>query len=150
LLNKLFEAINTVTGADFTGYRRTTIVRRIQRRMALRRTENVRQYVARSLKEPAELQALFQDMLIHVTEFFREPDVFEALKAKIIPALLRERNGGEPVRVWVPGCASGEEVYSLAMLILECAGQTFAPQPALQIFGTDLSELAVVRARKGL
>ena len=107
------------TGVNFAQYRQSTLLRRVQRRMVLTRTESFDAYVDLLHKSPAELDALYQDVLIHVTSFFREPEVFEALREIVFPALVKGRTRDEPIRIWLPGSSTGEEVYSVAITLFE-------------------------------
>jgi two-component system CheB/CheR fusion protein len=145
-LNRIFALIQAATRVDFRGYRRATIRRRITRRIIQRRHEGLEAYISDLESNRTELLALCEDLLINVTSFFRDPEVFLALENEILPRLLRERSSDLPLRVWVPGCSTGEEVYSIAMCLIEANARRPAPVP-IQIFGTDLSELAIVTAR---
>ena len=150
---KAFEEIlgmlRTAKGVDFAQYKPGTVHRRTFRRMAIHRVEKPEQY-ARFLKaHREELDLLFQDILIHVTSFFREPTTFKALASYVLPAVLKARSQDDPVRIWVPGCATGEEAYSVAICALECMRQA-GVEVALQVFGTDLSEIALEQARTGV
>ena len=147
-LNKVFTLLRSRTGHDFTYYKHTTIKRRIKRRMLLHKLERLQDFVDFLQVHPEELDALFQDITINVTGFFREPHTFEALDQVILPRLLDGRPTHMPLRIWVPGCSTGEEVYSLAMVILEHLGQRTGMQ--VQIFGTDIDERAVDKARAGI
>jgi two-component system CheB/CheR fusion protein len=148
-LGRIFLSLKKFTGVDFSSYKHSTLNRRIQRRMALHRIERLGQY-ARFLRDnKAEAESLFSDLLINVTRFFRDKGVFTALQKKFLPAILKKKDRNAELRVWVPGCASGEEVYSLAICILETLGKRAATVP-VQIFGTDLSEFAIEHARAGI
>lgn len=147
-LRDILALLLKTTGTDFTAYKPTTIRRRIARRMAVNRAHTLAEYAVRLEANPAEVQALYQDCLICVTSFFRDPDAFQALSERIFPRLMKDRPPDMPIRVWVAGCATGEEAYSLAMCLLERAGE-LAATPALQIFATDLSESALEVARSG-
>jgi len=136
------------TGRDFSYYKRATIVRRISRRMQVNSLDDLPAYLAFLRMHPGESGALLQDLLISVTNFFRDRDAFKALDQHL-PALVAGKDQGEAVRVWVPACATGEEAYSLAMLLLEHAHSLESP-PSLQIFGCDLDEQAIQVARAGL
>ena len=149
-LNTIFQLIRKSTGVDFTNYRHTTIRRRIQRRMIVHKIDNLPRYVKYVQQNPAELKALYQDMLINVTSFFRSPAVFDALKSRIFPAILKHHSEVEPIRIWVPGCSSGEETYSVAMALIEFLGDCGAVTVPLQIFGSDVSENSIEKARNGL
>jgi len=147
---RLLRLVLSATGVDFSNYRQTTVRRRIERRMVLRKVDSMAKYVELLVKEPAEIHALHDDILITVTSFFRDPSVFEALKERVFPSLRREGSGSHSsLRVWVPGCATGEEVYSLAIALFESLADA-GGSPPMQIFGTDVSEAAVDRARAGV
>ena len=135
-------------GVDFRQYRRGTIERRILRRMLMHQHDTHQDYVEHLAAQPTELDALFEDLLIGVTTFFRDPDAFAALQEKGFPELMRGRKANAPVRVWVVGCSSGEEAYSMAIALLEFLGDTALETP-VQIFATDLSETALAKARSG-
>ncbi len=146
-LLKIFRLLRTATGVDFTYYKQATIQRRISRRMVVRQCENLAQYLKFVQEHPDEVKALFQDVLIHVTAFFREPEVHQTLQKFILPRIAARL--GEPLRIWVPGCSTGEEVYSLAISLHELWGET-ASHPAIQIFGTDISEADIQKARAAI
>ena len=148
-LRQLFTLLRAKHDLDLTHYKPSTVERRIRRRMALNKVDTLREYVAIVRKNPAEIELLYSDILIRVTGFFRDPAVFEALQREVFPQLLRAREAKETIRVWVPGCASGEEVYSVAMALLEASSKSGSECP-LQIFGTDVSEQAIERARAGV
>jgi two-component system CheB/CheR fusion protein len=133
---------------DFSRYKRTTVERRLARRMALRQVDGLAEYDELLRNEADEVQALAQDFLIRVTGFFRDPETFVDLSGIVFPALFEHRSPKEPLRIWVPGCASGEELYSIAMVLLEYLGDR-AASFRLQIFATDLSEAAIEKARTG-
>src|SRR5690606_32417263 len=135
-------------GIDFSGYKRTTVLRRIERRMALQRVGGLDEYAALLRDAPDEATALAQDMLIHVTSFFRDPDAFTALKEKVFAPLAQGKDDGDSIRIWVPGCSTGEEVYALAICLLESLDSR-AESITIKIFGTDLSEEAIETARIG-
>jgi len=148
-LDRILALMKKGSGADFGAYKKTTLRRRIARRMVVHRLETLDAY-ARHLEEDAsEIQALYQDCLITVTSFFRDPEVFAALGEQVFPVLLKERPSGAPIRVWVPGCATGEEAYSIAVCLLERAA-ALESHRSFQIFATDLSESALDTARAGL
>lgn len=135
-------------GVDLTNYKKNTIRRRILRRMALLKIENLESYRSYLLTHPQELQALYQDILIKVTCFFRDADAFLALKETVFPSIIKNLRPNAPLRIWVPGCSTGEEVYSIAIVLLECLGDR-AANTRIQIFATDISETAIERARQG-
>lgn len=147
-LGGIFQLLRKTTGVDFTHYRQSTVSRRIQRRMVVNNIDNARDYLKFAQKDPAEINALYQSLLISVTSFFRNPDVFDALKADVFPALLRNRRPESSIRLWTPGCASGEETYSIAIALFEFLGDRASETP-FQLFGTDASEPSVVKARAG-
>ncbi len=145
---EIFAILRSATGVDFSVYKYATIRRRILRRMALMRIESPEKYVQFIRENRAEVQALFQDILIGVTGFFREAGVFDLLAARVFPGLFREP-GNDPVRVWVPGCSTGEEAYSVGMALLEYT-RDHSIRADIQIFGTDLNEPALEKARTGI
>ena len=147
-LREILAFLRTRTGRDFTGYKRATIVRRIARRMQVNGTDHLSGYLNFLRTRPGEAPALLQDLLISVTNFFRDPECFEALRPHL-QELLRAKAAGESVRVWVPGCATGEEAYSLAVMLCDCAREMDSP-PHIQVFATDLDEGAIRIAREGL
>src|SRR6266550_3576966 len=150
-LGRIFLSLKKQMGVDFSAYKESTLIRRIQRRMALHRIEKMSQY-ARFLRDnKKEIEALFDDLLINVTRFFRDEAVFRALKKRFLPALLKNKSKDRQpeLRAWVPGCATGEEVYSLAICILETLGRG-PSKIRIQIFGTDLSESVIEHARLGI
>jgi chemotaxis methyl-accepting protein methylase len=139
------------TGHDFSLYKKNTLYRRIERRMGIHQIDRIATYV-RFLQENAqELELLFKELLISVTSFFRDPEAWEQLKADVIPALLEDRPPGQALRAWMPGCATGEEAYSLAIVFREVLEQVKpARKVPLQIFGTDLDRDAINKARTGV
>ncbi len=147
-LDTIFESLKEATGVDFTHYGQTTILRRIQRRMTIQKLDKLKDYVKHIHENPAEIGALYEDILIDVTSFFRNPQVFEAMKKHVFPKILKNRDSASTVRIWTPGCASGQETYSVAMAMVEVLG-TERAQPAIQLFGTDVSESNVTKARVG-
>ena len=147
LMGQVFRLLRRATRVDFSEYKPPTIRRRIHRRMVLHKMEGLADYVALLHRERNEVNALYQDLLINVTSFFRNPEAFEALRQIVYPAILKERmNGSMPIRIWVPGCSTGEEAYSQAISLVEYLGEERTEVP-IQIFGTDLSESAIQRAR---
>jgi two-component system, chemotaxis family, CheB/CheR fusion protein len=146
---RVFNLLKSGCDVDFTHYRRGTIMRRLARRMAVHKSDTIGDYLALLQATPGEAQALCQDLLIGVTEFFRDPEVFEALAHTVFPRLLEGRSSKTPLRVWVPGCASGEEVYSIAICLLECLDKR-ASSTQIQIFGSDVNGAAIETARAGL
>lgn len=148
-LDKIFGLMRNKTGVDFSSYKRSTIDRRIQRRMVLQKIENLSDYLAYLKENPAEIDNLYNDILIKVTRFFRDPETFEVLKNKIFEEMIRNKPSDAPIRFWVPACSTGEEVYSLAICLLEFLGDRTSNAP-IQIFGTDISDKALEKARAGL
>jgi two-component system, chemotaxis family, CheB/CheR fusion protein len=144
--DKILALLLAATGVDFAQYRQTTLLRRIQRRMVLNQTEDFDAYVELLQKKPDELEALYQDVLIHVTSFFREPEIFESLRESVFPELMKGRNRNDPIRIWLPGSSTGEEVYSVAISLFEFL-ENSSVRPAIQIFGTDVSQRVVEKAR---
>lgn len=149
VLRGILNLLRSSTGSDFTQYKKGTIVRRIRRRMVLHKSRNLVDYAQFLANHPDEVTALHEDILIHVTSFFRDAPAFEILKKKVFPRLLKSRQPGSAIRIWVPGCATGEEVYSLTICVLECAKDQTEDVP-IQIFGTDLNEASLERARAGV
>lgn len=137
------------TGHDFSRYKPSTVTRRIQRRMQILQIDQLPHYLELLRRNREEVQALFKDLLITVTNFFRDKEAFEYLEEQVIPLLFRDKAAGDQVRVWVVGCATGEEAYSIAILLLEYADRLDYP-PEIQIFASDLSDEALGRAREGL
>jgi len=148
-LNSIFQLLHRSTGLDFSHYRQTTILRRIQRRMVVHKVDRLKDYVKYIQTHPEEIKALYQDMLINVTSFFRNPKVFDSLKTEIFPEILKNWRPEATIRVWTPACASGEETYSMAIALLEFLGDKVAQTP-VQFFGTDVSESSVAKARGGV
>src|SRR5947207_5378821 len=145
----ILKLLRTSVGVDFSGYRDTTIRRRIMRRMVLHIKEDLGDYARHLEKDGSELEALYQDILINVTSFFREPETFEALKNSVFPQILQNKPADAPIRIWVPGCSTGQEAYSLVMALLEFLEEK-PGRPAIQMFATDLSEPLLQRAREGI
>ena len=146
---ELFDLLRNGTGIDFSLYRQTTVRRRALRRIALLRQGSLHDYVEYMKEHPDELQALAQDILIRVTHFFRDPEAFEVLAHRVFPALIRKTPPDRAVRIWVPGCSTGEEAYSIAICFLEVAEQMLRHVP-VQVFATDINEAAVEKARRGV
>ncbi len=148
-LARIITLLRGVSGVDFRMYKPSTIRRRIARRMLLHRIGSLTDYVGFLQQNPKEIRDLQEDALINVTRFFRDPEVFEALKNVVFPQTFQDREPDQQVRIWVAGCSSGEEVYSIAMCLLEYL--TGNPvEPTIQIFGTDASEQNIQRARAGI
>jgi two-component system, chemotaxis family, CheB/CheR fusion protein len=147
-VSAILRVLRTASGADFAQYKPASIRRRIARRMLLQKMDDMETYVRYLRQTPAEVQALYDDILIQVTGFFRDPDGFEALTERVFPGLVEDRAADEPIRIWVPGCATGEEAYSLVIRLLEFLGERDS-NVAIQMFATDLSATAIARARAG-
>ena len=147
-IHTIFQLLRKSSGTDFTYYRHTTIRRRIQRRMVVHKIESLEDYVRYLQQNPPEVKALYQDMLINVTSFFRNPAIFDSLKTLVYPSILKNRPR-DTIRVWAPGCASGEETYSLAITLLEFLGDKASEVP-IQLFGTDVNEASIIKARTGV
>ena len=137
------------TGHDFSGYKERTFLRRVQRRMHVLSLATLDAYAARLEGDRTEVAMLFQDLLIGVTAFFRDADTFEALNQTVIPRLFDGKGIDDTLRVWVPGCATGEEAYSLAILLREHADGLGGLAPKIQVFATDIDEPAIAAARVG-
>jgi two-component system CheB/CheR fusion protein len=147
-LKDILHLMRTANGVDFSDYKPATVKRRILRRMALHKIGKLKEYVLFLRRHPSEVEALYEDILIKVTSFFRDPDAFEALKAEVFPSILKHRSPEEPVRVWVPGCSTGEETYSQAIALIEFLGNRRSDIP-FQLFGTDLRQGSIEKARAG-
>ncbi|HEY5928202.1 MAG TPA: CheR family methyltransferase [Kofleriaceae bacterium] len=145
----ILELLQTRTGHDFAVYKRAVLQQRLLRRMRIRQTATVVEYERFLRKTPGELAHLFRDFLISVTDFFRDAGTFEALAARVIPTLFEGKGRNDEVRVWVPGCATGEEAYSIAIMLWEYAARLASP-PRLQLFATDIDEEALRDARAGI
>ncbi|MGE5646303.1 MAG: chemotaxis protein CheB [Acidobacteriota bacterium] len=148
-LTRIFALLRSATSVDFSLYKHTTIRRRISRRMALHKVDTLEAYVELLQQNPAEVDALYREVLIKVTGFFRDPEMFQALKTKVFPEIVAELPPDTPIRIWVPGCATGEEVYSIAIALLEFLSLKKKHLP-IQIFATDISEEAIEKARAGV
>ncbi|MBN9559535.1 MAG: PAS domain-containing protein [Alphaproteobacteria bacterium] len=147
-LSRITSLLRNQTGHDFSSYKDRTIIRRIQRRMNVLQIEDMGEFVERLRKDSREVALLFQDLLIGVTSFFRDPDAFAALRRDVLPAMIKGKGPDDTVRVWVPGCATGEEAYSIAILLRECITEPHRA-PKLQIFASDIDEQALNVARIG-
>jgi len=148
-LHAIFSAVKARTGHDFSSYKTSTAIRRIERRMAVQDVADVAAYTALLRENAQEAQALCQDMLIGVTGFFRDPEAFEKLRREILPRLFAERGPEEPVRIWHACCASGEEAYSMAILVREYLDENKL-NTKVQIFASDMDQVAVAQARAGI
>jgi len=145
-VHKILASIRTSTGHDFSNYKQTTIRRRIERRMAVHQIDSIEKYDSYLHRTPAEISFLFKDLLIGVTSFFRDAEAFGALKAKVIPDLIKNKNPNIPLRIWVAGCATGEEAYSMAILFAEVMDK-LKKQINIQIFASDINKEALDFAR---
>ena len=147
-LSAISALLRAGTGHDFSQYKPSTLVRRIQRRMQVLRIDTVPEFIERLRKEPREIDLLFREFLIGVTQFFRDPQVFDALQATVVLKLMENKGADDQVRIWVPGCATGEEAYSIAILVREAMERQKIALP-VQIFGTDIDAAAIAHARSG-
>ncbi len=148
-LREVFTQLRLRTGHDFSNYKRPTLLRRIERRITVHELADLPAYADYLAGHPAEADALLKDLLISVTNFFRDTAVFKSLEVTILPAILAQKKAEDSLRIWVPGCATGEEAYSLAMLAAERT-QGMLDAPKVQIFATDIDEQAISQAREGL
>ncbi|MEG4026748.1 MULTISPECIES: chemotaxis protein CheB [unclassified Microcoleus] len=148
-LASIFALLKSATGVDFSHYKPTTIARRIQRRIVLYKLDSLEDYAQYLRHNSAEVKALYEEILIHVTSFFRDPEAFEKLRELVFPTITQNKSAETPIRVWVAGCSTGEEVYSIAICLLEFLGDR-AIQPPIQIFATDIGEQAIGKARSGV
>ena len=149
LMKDVFRLLKNFSKVDFIDYKVATIRRRILRRMNINRVNDLRDYVKLLHRNPQEVESLYRDVLINVTSFFRNPEVFDSLHEVVYPKVLADRPPSEAVRVWVPGCSTGEETYSHAISLVETLSELRIEVP-IQIFGTDLSENAIQKARAGV
>lgn len=148
-LKFIINQLHKTTGVDFGAYKMNTIKRRIIRRMLMYKLTNLKEYAKLLTQKNEETGILYQDLLINVTSFFRETDTHKYLKENLFPKLLKRKNEGESLRIWVPACATGEEAYSISIMLLEIQGDLTTSTP-IQIFATDLSESAIGKARVGI
>ncbi|MHB8056965.1 MAG: chemotaxis protein CheB [Desulfuromonadaceae bacterium] len=148
-LKKVFVLLRAQTGHDFSQYKYNTVKRRVERRMAVHQIADLGGYVHFLQQTSAEVEALFRDLLIGVTSFFRDPEVFAEVESKVIPSILADKPPGAAVRVWICGCSTGEEAYSIAMLLQEQMDR-LKKNYLLQLFATDIDSRAIEQARSGL
>jgi len=148
-LKKIFLLLRAQTGHDFSQYKRNTVARRVERRMAVHQIERLDGYVRYLQQTPSEVEALFRDLLIGVTNFFRDPEAFSALQEQVIPRLFAGKPAGAMIRAWVPGCSTGEEAYSIAILLQECL-DALKQNFKVQVFATDIDHQAIGHARAGI
>ncbi|MEO8855702.1 MAG: chemotaxis protein CheB [Burkholderiaceae bacterium] len=146
-LQTICQLLHAEVGHDFSAYKEKTLMRRIQRRMLVVQAETVKDYIEHLKQHPNEHELLFREFLIGVTGFFRDPAAFEALRTIAIPAMLAHKSGDDVLRVWVPGCATGEEAYSIAIALREAIGSQRGVK--VKIFATDIDDQAIDRARAG-
>ncbi|HTK08637.1 MAG TPA: CheR family methyltransferase [Ktedonobacteraceae bacterium] len=148
-LHTLYQILREATGIDFSAYKPATIKRRLLRHLLNEQQANLANYLIWLADHPAEVQALAQDLLIHVTTFFRDPETFREVEHLAFPRILQKKLPGESIRIWVMGCSTGEEVYSLAISLLEFLGEEASPFPIV-LFATDLDPTALEKARAGI
>jgi two-component system CheB/CheR fusion protein len=148
-IRKALLLVRSAVGIDFSEYKRASIRRRLARRMALHRLTTLEEYVRLLRKDRAEVQALFEDLLIQVTAFFRDAEAFEALKQRVFPDIVKEKRDGGTIRIWCAGSATGEEAYSILIALLEYLAEDGATETPIQLFGTDIAEKAIEKARAG-
>src|SRR6058998_2909419 len=147
--DEILRKLREKSGIDFMLYRQTTIRRRIARRMMIHGLDTLEGYLGYLEAHPSQVHALYNDLLVNVTRFFRDPEAFRVLQRSVFPRILKQRPADAPIRVWAPGCSTGEEAYSLAIVLLESLGDADGIVP-IQLFGSDVSETAVVKARAGI
>ncbi len=147
-LKEIFTQLRVKTGHDFSNYKRPTLIRRIERRITVRNLPDLQSYATYIQQHPEETTALLKDLLISVTNFFRDKKAFEAIQTEVLPPIIQQKGAEEQVRIWVAGCATGEEAYTMAIM---CAEQTLnvIDAPKIQIFATDIDEDAIAHAREG-
>ena len=148
-LQSILRQIHSLTGVDFSHYKINTIKRRIVRRMILHKIGSLKEYVDFLKQHSNEPQQLYNDLLINVTSFFRDADTYQYLKKNLLPKIVKLKTASEPIRIWIPACSTGQEAYSLAILLMEELGDKVA-NTSVQVFATDLSELAINKARLGI
>lgn len=146
---RILQLLEPVVGVDFGEYKEATLRRRLGRRMLLARADTLDDYVAFLHSHPTELGLLFEDLLIHVTSFFRDPEVFESLAQTVFPSLLAKNRRNDPIRIWCAGCSTGEEAYSIVIALLEFLDQNNVSGVSVRLFGSDISEAAIAKARIG-
>lgn len=148
-LSRILIMLRVKYGLDFSQYKPTTIRRRVTRRMVLHRTQDLKEYAAYLRRNEEALADLYSDLLISVTAFFRDTEAYEALREKVFPHIMNHRSRHDPIRIWVPGCSSGEEVYSIAIVLFEFLDEARSETP-VQMFGTDVNERSIEKARSGV
>ncbi len=147
---EIFKLLKSASNVDFTHYKEATINRRIARRMVINHIDSTKDYVHFLQAHPNELKSLYNDLLIGVTSFFREPNTFDVLKEKVFPEILRTKSPDNIIRVWVPGCSTGEEVYSLVIALREFLESKNLAQQPVQVFATDINERNIEKARQAV
>ncbi|SEI93329.1 two-component system, chemotaxis family, CheB/CheR fusion protein [Dyadobacter koreensis] len=147
-LKQILLFLKRAVGVDFDHYKMSTIRRRISRRMLLYKLDTLRDYVVYLQQYPSEAENLYNDLLINVTNFFRDSEVMEYLKKKLFPQIIKTKSPEDTIRIWIPACSTGQEAYSLAMILVELLGENSST--TIQIFASDLSEFAIAKARQGL
>lgn len=150
VMQKIFALLQERTGNDFSLYKKNTVRRRIERRMSVHQIGSISQYVRYLQQNSQEIDLLFKELLIGVTNFFREPEAFEVLKRDTIPEFLKRKKDGDPIRVWVVGCSTGEEAYSIAIILKECIEELKLKHRKIQIYATDIDKAAIDNARQGI
>jgi len=148
-LTSLYVLMRASTGVDFSHYKVNTIRRRVERRILLHQVGSLEKYLELLREDSEEVQALYRDLLINVTQFFRDPEVFDTLRQRVFPEIVASKSSAESIRVWVTGCSTGEEVYSLLITLLETLDGV-EDRPSVTVFGTDISDDAIARARAGI
>lgn len=148
-LHQILSLVRKAAGVDFSQYRRTTLVRRISRRMLLENIPTMEEYLRRLQEQPSAVESLYRDILVNMTEFFRDPDALEALPREVFPEILARKGPAEPVRIWIPGCSKGQEAYSILMTLVEFLDGE-ALRPEVQMFASDVNEHDVEFARAGV
>ena len=148
-LNKILTFLKTAVGVDFGHYKKSTIRRRIIRRMLLYKLETLSDYINYLKTNPSEAGILYSDLLINVTSFFRDEETMDYLKRKTLPLIIKNKEAADTLRIWIAGCSTGQEAYSIAIMLLEILGENTSVMP-IQIFATDLSETAISKARIGI
>lgn len=148
-LTKIFKMLRKVSGINFADYKLGTMRRRLARRLILKHIPNVQDYATFLDSHPDEIRSLNDDMLVNVTRFFRDPEIFDVLTEEIFPRIMRNRSPDDPIRIWIAGCSTGEEVYSVGICLLEYLSKQGIVEPPIQLFGTDASEACVAKARAG-
>jgi two-component system CheB/CheR fusion protein len=148
-VQKIFALIRSATGHDFSHYKPSTIARRIERRLAVHQIKTLPEYILYLQKNPAEIEVLFKNLVIGVSSFFRDPQAYDVLVQQVLPRLLHRKEPDTSIRLWVAGCSTGEEAYSLGICLAEAMDKA-AKQFSVQIFATDIDETALNTARKGV